>query len=350
MSLAVPWCSSQRPDVLSRPFYLVVLDGLRDKCCIYVQRWWVQALEILGLDVLVARSACSRSKHLTKPMLVRFFQIGAKQTRRWLCHPRRSLLASSMSEADSWLRQPVEPCAESCCVQLCRAVVTWWRETTDVVILNSPWLKRSTGRALRCIWICIHLVMWSITFQKSDAKAELRDDSWLQLELAVTLLCFVHVLCVSLWTGRDDFWTGLLLCVGLFLSFRVYNVYNALNLRSQRNDLANFIVTLCHCNVHPVAICLVFVAFTYLINSDVLSSNPSSISWRLFQKDAHILIALCCLLCAFTTDFSKRIKAVTTGMLHGTEGDPTADPVLKSPVAGRTGRTWCWLAGMHFWL
>lgn len=55
VSLAVPWCSSQRPDVLSRPFYLVVLDGLRDKCCIYVQRWWVQALEILGLDVLVAQ-------------------------------------------------------------------------------------------------------------------------------------------------------------------------------------------------------------------------------------------------------------------------------------------------------
>ena len=253
----------------------------------------------------------------------------------------------AMSEGHSWLRQPVEPCAESCCLRLCRAVRAWWRETTDVVILNSPWLKRSTGRALRCIWISIHLLIWLITFRISDAMSFVKEHSWLQLELALSLVCFAHVLCVSVWTARDDVWTGLLLCVGQFLSFRAYN--SGLSPHSERDDLADCFVILCHCNVHPVAIALVFFAFAYTMLGDVLSSNPRSISWTLLQHDAHICIALSCLLLAFTTDFSKRIKAVTTGMLHGA-ADSSGDPVLQSPVAGRSGRTWCWLAGMHSWL
>ena len=38
--------------------------------------------------------------------------------------------------------------------------MTWWRETTDRVVLNSPWLRRDTGRFFRCMSISLHGMAW----------------------------------------------------------------------------------------------------------------------------------------------------------------------------------------------
>ena len=51
----------------------------------------------------------------------------------------------------------------------------------------------------------------------------------------------------------------------------------------------------------------------------------------------------CLMFCANTLDFTKRVKAVSSGMLC--YGKP-----LESPVAGRSSRQFCWLAGLGNWL
>eukprot|EP00913_Durusdinium_trenchii_P004342 g4025.t1 len=36
-----------------------------------------------------------------------------------------------------------------------------WEDSTDVTLLNSPALRRPTGRHLRSLWLCMHLLLWS---------------------------------------------------------------------------------------------------------------------------------------------------------------------------------------------
>ena len=57
--------------------------------------------------------------------------------------------------------------------------------------------------------------------------------------------------------------------------------------------------------------------------------------------------SLCILLCASTVDFMNRIKAVSSGMLF--DRNAPTDP-LKSPLAGRSARKYCWLIGLNNWL
>ena len=57
--------------------------------------------------------------------------------------------------------------------------------------------------------------------------------------------------------------------------------------------------------------------------------------------------SLCILLCAFTVDRTNRIKAVSSGMLF--DRNAPTDP-LKSPLAGRSARKYCWLIGLNNWL
>ncbi|CAK9087749.1 unnamed protein product [Durusdinium trenchii] len=43
----------------------------------------------------------------------------------------------------------------------------WFRETTDSVVLNSPWLRRSTGRVVCVGWIGVHFVRWCIDWSEA---------------------------------------------------------------------------------------------------------------------------------------------------------------------------------------
>lgn len=36
--------------------------------------------------------------------------------------------------------------------------MAWWGETTDIVFLNSPWVKRPFGRGFRIAWMLITLI------------------------------------------------------------------------------------------------------------------------------------------------------------------------------------------------
>ena len=255
------------------------------------------------------------------------------------------------SNGDSWLAEELvhEPYEAHLTRRGCRAALDWWRETTDVVILNSPWLRRSTGRALRCLWICIHLLRWLILLCfKGGACAAVRESSYMQLELATMLFCFARVLWVAIMTKRDGVWSGLLLCIGVLLSF---NGVGALVTRVGGDDIGYAFVTLCHCNVHPMGICWVFLVSAVRFFNTAYKGNPTFtrfMVWQLDRYERFTCVSQFLLLCAFTMDFSNRIKAVASGMLDGSEtGDSTASLALRSPVAGRSGRRPCWLAAFH---
>lgn len=245
-----------------------------------------------------------------------------------------------MTEGGSWLELH-EPHAEALSAVCLRHFVSWWRETTDVVVLNSPWLKRSTGIGLRCVFIGLNVVSWfTLLLLDDDAFQKLRQSPAIQLELILTLLCFMHVLWVSM-IGRDIFWTGVLLCIGLLLCIHADMMTMMIHYHFGDLDMwgVYLLVTVCHCNVHPAAIWLVFGAL--MTWSSMLSHVRVHYSWDLFRYIYQFL-----LLCAFTMDFTNRIKAVVTGALCGSDSTDASE----SPVAGRTARTPCWLAGFSSWI
>ena len=253
--------------------------------------------------------------------------------------------------SDSWLEEDQHRFRD-----FCAGLLAWWRETTDVVLLNSPWLKRSTGRGLRCVWIAFHLLQWFLLLARHrDGLIVLRDNCQLLFELIVVMCCFAQTLWVSLSTDRDGFWSGLLFCVGILLSF---SCYDTVRIIGQYDDcgfgfgsycyvlgfdtFCYTIVTLFHCNVHPVAILSVLGSVVYLGAVQLWFDDveiPAGMA-------LHLLISCSCILLAFSIDFSNRIKAVSSGVLHGESS--SANP-LESPLAGRSGRTPCWLAALNSW-
>ena len=260
---------------------------------------------------------------------------------------RDSFWARSMSEGASWLREELdEQYAEGQAVRICRAVREWWRETTDVVFLNSPWLKRSTGRALRCVWICIHLARWLAYFIiEQEALQEATCCLYRQLELVLMVFCFARVLWVAVMTEKDSIWSGLLMCIGLLVSFKSYSDI-AYGSRLSFEDLGFAMLTLFHCNVHPLGMwCIHGFACALYARSLPDADSPFDSGVALL-----FLTSLCFIVCAWTIDFTNRIKAVSSGMLYGSGSDSIASAALQSPVAGRSGRIPCWFAAWSNWI
>ena len=201
------------------------------------------------------------------------------------------------------------------------------------------------------IWCDFHL-------DRQHRLATLRGNWWMQLVLMLMLVCFAYVLYLSTATNRDGFWVSFLLCVGILLSLFPPETLAGWN----HDDIGYAFVTLCHCNVHPASLCLVVVVSTV---SKLFCRSPlprpgtygtylvvlcNMTSWPLMGHRFHTCLTECLLLAAFTMDFSNRIQAVATGILYGCESDSTASALLQSPVAGRSGRQPCWLAGFFSWI
>ena len=240
--------------------------------------------------------------------------------------------------------------------RLCSALHRWWLETTDVVILNSPWLRRSTGRAFRSMWMCLHLAWWCSRLPEASFRRALKHGMPVQIGLSVMLLCFASVAWASFKSKSDTIVDGLLFSVGLLSSFavsdslRIYPDGMVGHLGSESHALS--ILTLCHCNVHPIGLVLVF-GFGFAAGA---AHETSFLFWHGDDKPYHLagrvayrLLAECLILCAFTADFTMRVGAVSSGMIYGSGGLSNADDVLQSPVAGRTSRKFCWLAGVSSW-
>ena len=220
----------------------------------------------------------------------------------------------------------------------------WWLETTDVVILNSPWLQRGTGRALRCFWILLQLLRWcALLYTSIEARSKLLRDSWMLFGVLGMLLCLGHVLYASIRVSRDRFLTGLVFCVGLVTCVACYSglEFTTEDKRTRvvyMDDIVFTFMALCHCSVHPLVLLLLLPLFLDQIEIPEAPQDGMAIQSSL---------SFCCIMCALTKDFSTRVKAVSTGMLYG-DGD--ANDPLDSPLAGRSGRPFCWLAVIGNWI
>ena len=237
----------------------------------------------------------------------------------------------------------------------------WWLETTDVVFLNSPWLQRGTGRAFRCLWILYHAVSWTVVFCRQKfviylSSSELISVWWSSV---LGLICFVgmiltfaKVLLVSLTTTRDSFSISLFLCIGSLFSYECWvdikaeplDLWVAASPNTSMTSLIGYTLPiLCHCNVHPVVLLLLFA---YTLVTLVYTLQDSRDAGFDTLSLLHIIGFQFCMCCSFTFDFTNRVKAVANSMLHNAD---SCDP-LDSPVAGRSARGFCWLAGVNNWI
>ena len=186
-----------------------------------------------------------------------------------------------------------------------------------------------------------------------DAKAlsRLGGNTYLELEFITMLMCFARVLWVSVRTTRDSFWSGLLHCIGLGLSFDCYSNVAwgktlGTDLKNGVEELGCTMLTLYHSNVHPITLWLLFCCGTAVVWYELSGYYDSFVA----GLDLHAYISLFFLLCAFTVDFSNRIQAVSSGILYGRECDSSVSAALQSPVAGRSARKPCWLVGLNAWI
>ena len=231
----------------------------------------------------------------------------------------------------------------------------WWLETTDVVFLNSPWLRRSTGRGFRCLWILFHVFLWCIGgfpilwfdfVEDYPVLPQILE----RLCFILMFLAFAKVFGSSIMTSRDTLSNGFLLVASSMMSFAFWAEWETtpdLWVPGQNAFITAFLgytfPVLCHCNVHPVVLPLL-LAHTLGYTYNHFQDTEGSVSDLLLLF--HIVGFQFCMCFAFSLDFTKRVKAVATGMLHNAD---TYDP-LESPVAGRSARGFCWLAAIINWV
>ena len=230
----------------------------------------------------------------------------------------------------------------------------WWSETTDVVFLNSPWLRRSTGRGFRCLWISFHVLLWCLGVTNFGNFHQMKIPGFQVVEwvsFVFMFLAFAKVFFSSLITSRETFSNSFLLGLASMLSFAFWDYFGCtppdLLMPGQNTFMTGFLAytfpILCHCNVHPIVLILIFV-------------HTIGFSLKRFQEleafvgDAFFLLHISsfqfCMIFAFTLDFTNRVRAVATGILHNADG---CNP-LDSPVAGRSARGFCWLACILNWI
>ena len=121
------------------------------------------------------------------------------------------------SDVGSWLEVDPQTDTGSCCSWLkifgAAKALTWWRDTTDPVVLNSPWLRRGTGRFFRALftlgqigaWLCMLLpkpaVVWANAFPEASHGGMNRDIPL----FALMAVCLTLSSGTSLWTSRESF-------------------------------------------------------------------------------------------------------------------------------------------------
>ena len=222
------------------------------------------------------------------------------------------------------------------------AIKQWWQETTDSVILNSPWLRHGIDRVLRCLWVLAQLPYWyDVGFLSGQDAAAFIYEILIQNPVNCILMIWMTIcLIASVYTAvmRQELRASFFLAQGLFLSFRLHSLVAPKAIVTSYDMY--IMVALCHCGVHPLALVIPLLYSNFLLVKSIQVDGIDT--WTEFAQTGVVEAIDLNLFAAFTWDFTQRVRAVSSGILLG---DVTSDddPALASPAAGRSARRLCWL-------
>ena len=192
----------------------------------------------------------------------------------------------------------------------CRNFKSWWSETTDNVILNSPWLHRETGNAFRCAALFFPCAAWfHFFFYTIDGHTNTCWSHQCYMDYVVLMVLFfgfLFSLAAALQRQRESFRASLFYC--FMISLNRYSNGEWWHFRLWEEFRVLFIaVVLCHSNVHPLLLLLV----TLFLQIEMADAGP-------FKPFPQILNGTCgsfqlLLVCAFSQDFTNRVRAVSSG-------------------------------------
>ena len=255
----------------------------------------------------------------------------------------------------SWLGLDHEVPTESagridqCFVSLldaCRNFKSWWRDTTDNVILNSPWLHRETGNAFRCAALFFLCASWFYVHTRHSYNGYCTR-GWTYrccvncVVLVLLFFGFLLSLAAALRRQRERFRASLFYCFLISLSQNSLGHWRAF----EETRLLFIGVVLCHSNVHPLPLLLVTVFLQIESSRFVWQDTP------FFKPFPQILNVTCgsfqfFLVCAFSQDFTNRVRAVSSGEIFRIADED----LCETPLRGRSARRFCWLMGISSWV
>ena len=219
------------------------------------------------------------------------------------------------SDVGSWLEVDPQTGTGSCCSWLkifgATKALTWWRDTTDPVVLNSPWLRRGTGRFFRALftlgqigaWLCMLLpkpaVVWANAFPEASHGGMNRDIPL----FALMAVCLALSSGTSLWTSRESFRGSMFFGIGSAISVQLLSARGHYHYFAHEFSFSFVIAVMWHCNVHPAVLFLVVFYHFLRMSGDDLIQGQSLVTCL------SVMTFECTMLVALTWDFTLRVKA-----------------------------------------
>ena len=236
--------------------------------------------------------------------------------------------------------------SDQCFVSLlnaCRNFKSWWRDTTDNVILNSPWLHRETGNAFRCAALFFLCASWFYFIY----NYRIRRTFQYYMDYVVLILLFfgfLFSLAAALRRQRESVRASLFYCFMMLLGQTSLGKQGYFFVWEEAR-LLFIAVVLCHANVHPLL--LFFVTAFFRIETTMTIWAHS----RFFEPFPQIFNVTCgsfqlFLVCAFSQDFTNRVRAVSSGEIFRIADED----LCETPLRGRSARRFCWLMGISSWV
>ena len=213
------------------------------------------------------------------------------------------------------------------------AVVAWWKETTDVTTLCSPWVCRPIGRWVRTGTILANVFWWGFFYVNHLPSVDGRHSSSSAFNMLILILMW-YFWAASLWyffmAGWESFSGSLFFSLGVLLSVQ-YLTWNG-SVMDQFDSFAYVFAILCHCNVHPLIIALILAGGVFDVRIIFIPSHRDPFA-RLFW--VHMQTSFCIAWVAFLLDFNSRVRMASD-----------SEAVRPKHVALRIC---CWLGGLNNW-
>eukprot|EP00438_Fugacium_kawagutii_P003470 Skav217401 [mRNA] locus=scaffold532:747331:752181:- [translate_table: standard] len=252
-------------------------------------------------------------------------------------------MASFVAENESFVAAEVQIASR---IRRCfRSLKDWWGETTDIVILNSPLLNRATGNAFRCITLSYLLILIVFSDNIKHTLASPVVVAATVLLLIGSLASFMAI--VLRW--RESVGASWFYCFVLAASQQIFtSQWYSGKIYFVEERFICILAVLRHCNIHPIPLLVVMGSMLGIL---IFDAHAGFFGPFLEIRRVWTGCLLLLMFCAYTQDFTVRVKAISTGMiLPGLECDPGEQGAHKSPLSGRSARSICWLMMLITWV